>query len=213
MRLTKYGHSCVLVEAQDGGNTRVALFDPGVWSRVPIDQLGQLDDVFISHVHADHCDAGQLRAMVAKFPHVRITATTEAVDLLRREGVAHADDTVPQGAQAFFSPHEEVRPFGTAMPEEIGIHFLDSYTHPGDSHSFHETRAVLAMPIMAPWGSTRRATELILDLKPRYVLPVHDWFLTDEARQWIYDGMTAALAPAGITFLRPEYGVPLEVSV
>ena len=39
MKLTKFGHSCVLVEAEEGGEPRVALFDPGGWSELGLGTL------------------------------------------------------------------------------------------------------------------------------------------------------------------------------
>jgi hypothetical protein len=72
---------------------------------------------------------------------------------------------------------------------------------------------VLALPVVAPWGSTRRALELALELKPTYILPVHDWFLTPEAREWTYEGMAKVLAGHGITLLRPQNGTTLELDI
>jgi L-ascorbate metabolism protein UlaG (beta-lactamase superfamily) len=159
--------------------------------------IAHIDDVFISHIHGDHCDSAKIQQIVAKFPDVRITAPTEVVTLLRQQGVTQAADIVPEGTIAFASPHEEVQPFGTMVPEELGVHFLGVYTHPGDCHHFMQSMPVLALPVVAPWGSTRRALELALELKPTYILPVHDWFLTPEAREWTYEGMAKVLARSG----------------
>lgn len=213
VKITKYGHSCVLVEAEERGKPRVALFDPGGWSELDLDTIGWIDDVFVSHIHGDHCDPAKLQQIAAKFPDVRITAPTEVVKPLREQGLHQAADIMPAGAAAFASPHEEVRPFGAVVPEEIGIHFLGVYTHPGDSHSFAATMPVLALPVVAPWGSTRRAVELALELKPKYVLPVHDWFLSPEAREWIYDATAQVLGAQDITLLRPQQGVAIELAI
>ncbi len=212
MKLTKFGHSCVLVEAEERGKTRVALFDPGGWSELPLETIDWIDDVFVSHIHGDHCDPEKLRQIADKFPGVRITAPTEVITMLRQQGFTQAANVVPEGAVAFVSPHEEVRPFGSVVPEELGIHFLSQYTHPGDSHSFSQTMPVLALPVVAPWGSTIQALDLALELKPKYVLPVHDWFLSPEAREWTYEGMAHVLVRAGITLLRPQDGVPIDIN-
>ncbi|QQS18003.1 MBL fold metallo-hydrolase [Candidatus Saccharibacteria bacterium] len=204
VKITKYGHSCVLVEGEQRGKARVALFDPGGWSDIPTETIEWLDDVFISHIHGDHCDPEKLRQMVAKFPDVRITAPTEVVEVLRQQGFTQAAGIMPEGAVAFVSPHEEVSPFGAVVPEELGVHFLGVYTHPGDCHQFAATMPILALPIVAPWGSTRRALELALELKPKYALPVHDWFLSPEAREWTYEGMESVLSKQGITLLKPK---------
>jgi L-ascorbate metabolism protein UlaG (beta-lactamase superfamily) len=54
MRLTKFVHSCVLVE----DNEKSILFDPGIFSwksgLVDVAKLPQLDTIAISHRHPDH---------------------------------------------------------------------------------------------------------------------------------------------------------------
>jgi len=212
MKLTKYGHSCVLVEANEQGRPRVALFDPGVWNELPVDALTQLDDIFISHIHPDHIDMAKLQAVVAKFPQARITAPTEVVQQLHQAGFMQAADVAPEGVSIFAAPHEGHLPF-MQPPEEIGIHLLSAYSHPGDSHSFSETMPVLGLPVQAPWGSMIDAVDLALKLKPQYVLPLHDWHWRDEARDWAYDRMEQLFKEAGITFLKPVNGQAIEINL
>lgn len=208
MKLTKFGHSCVLVETERG----TALFDPGAWSNVALATISQLDDVFISHGHADHIDAAQLGAVVAKFPAVRITAPTEVITMLHQQGFVQAADVAPNGAMLFVSPHEGHLPF-LDPPEEIGIHYAGVYSHPGDSHSFRETMPILGLPVQAPWGSMMGAIDLALRLKPQYVLPLHDWHWHKEARAWAYERMEQIFKQYGITFLKPVNGQAIEVDL
>ena len=135
MKITKFVHSCLLVEMPD----RTALFDPGVFSAVDVDKLKYLDDIFITHIHGDHFNPDLIKKLVAKFPQVRITATPEIVEALAAQGV-HASTKAPDGAVLFESPHEVVRPFFPAEPpQEIGVHYLDVLSHPGDCHNFTQT--------------------------------------------------------------------------
>lgn len=212
MKLTKFGHSCVLIETESNGKPRAAIFDPGVWSNIALDSMLTLDDVFISHGHPDHIDVAKLKAIVAKFPEVRITAPTEVVVMLQQEGFAHASDVAPAGSSFFVSPHEGHLPF-MEPPEEIGIHFMNQYSHPGDSHSFRETMPVLGLPVQAPWGSMMEAVDLALKLRPQYIMPLHDWHWREEARTWAYDRMEQLFKDNGITFLRPVDGQTIEVNV
>ena len=180
MKITRFGHSCVLVEVLQP-ERRVALFDPGVWSAVPIDQLDQLDEIYVTHEHADHCDVGLLLALRQKFPGVQIITTSDVATELKNHNVAATD--MPSANSRFFaSNHAIIAPFGGEPPQQIGVHYLESFTHPGDSLQIRETCAVLALPLTAPWGATRDALGLALELKPRFVVPVHDWFWHDEAR-------------------------------
>lgn len=209
MQITKFVHSCLLVEVDD----RVALFDPGSMSvdNIPTDEIERLDDIIITHAHSDHFVPDFIKTMVARFPGVVVTAPTEVVAALAQQGVTATDQ--PSGAIEFFdAPHENVMPV-FPQPEEIGVHYLDVLTHPGDSHSFSETKAVLAMPITAPWGSAIKAINLILELKPTYVVPIHDWHWHDQARRSTYDMYADILKEKGITFLKPETGQPLTIDI
>ncbi len=207
MKVTKYVHSCLLVETPD----RVALFDPGVMSSSALDpdRLTRLDDIFITHVHPDHLDSEFVKKLLAKFPAVRITSTQEVVSHLASEGIK-ATNKPPTGVTFFDSPHEKIHP-PSPTPEQIGIHYLDILSDPGDSHSFTETKAILALPMQAPWGSNVRAFNLALELKPKYVLPIHDWHWRDEARESTYKMFEERLGEQGITFYKLQTGVPVDI--
>ncbi|HET6924470.1 MAG TPA: MBL fold metallo-hydrolase [Candidatus Saccharimonadales bacterium] len=212
MKITKFVHSCLLVEMPAPVN-RTVLFDPGSMSApaLDVDQLEYLDDIVITHSHGDHIDMDLIKRLVAKFPQVRITATQEVVDILSQEGIT-ASTTPPEGMALFDSPHEAVEPM-FPTPEQIGVHYLDMLSHPGDSHSFNETKPILALPVTAPWGATVKAVNLALQLKPRYIIPIHDWHWNDDARANMYAGMAKVFADQGITFLKPETGVPMVVEL
>lgn len=214
MKITKFVHSCLLVEMPEPVN-RTALFDPGIMSEaaLDVDKLEFLDDIIYTHSHSDHLSVPLLKELVAKFPQVRITAPTEVVDILAAEGIT-ASNQHSEGIVFFDSPHEVIRPYFDAdPPEQIGVHYLDLLTDPGDSHSFHETKAVLALPIQAPWGSSRDAVALALELKPRYIIPIHDWHWSDEARNQAYDKLETLFGGHGMTFIKPQTGVPFVVDI
>lgn len=208
MKITKLGHACLLVEMPAPVN-RTALFDPGSMSTVDVDSLQFLDDIFITHEHGDHKDIPLIKRLVAKFPEVRITSTDEVVKQLAEEGIK-AGTTPPEGVVFFDSPHEGVTPLFNP-PEEIGFHYLGKLSHPGDSHSFKETKTILALPVQAPWGSTATAVNLALQLKPQHVLPIHDWHWRDEAREQMYNRFEQVFADNGITFHKLKNGEPIVI--
>ena len=205
MKITKLGHSCLLVETPG----RTALFDPGVYSAVDVGGLQKLDDIIITHIHADHFDLDLIKELVTKFPGVHITTTDEIVGQLRTESIP-ATSAVSEGIALFKAPHEGHAPF-LVPPQNIGVHYLNALSHPGDSHSFTETKAILALPVQAPWGSTQRAVDLALELKPRYIVPIHDWHWRDEAREGLYGSLDKLFAAEGITFIKAVNGEPFEL--
>lgn len=211
MKITKFIHSCLLVETPD----RAAIFDPGVMSAealgAAIPGMTRLDDIFITHVHPDHCDPALIKKLREKFPGVRITGPAEVVSALAAEDI-DASDQAPQGVEFFDSPHETGSPL-FATPEEKGFHYLGVLSDPGDSHSFKETKAILALPVQAPWGSSRNALNLALGLKPQHVLPIHDWHWSDAAREQMYGRFDHVLGEQGIMFHKLETGQPVEIDV
>ena len=212
MKITKFGHSCLLVEMPAPVN-RTTLFDPGVYSSVDVSSLRYLDDIVITHGHPDHFDLKTIKELVAKFPSVHITAPDEVVSRLNSESIP-ATSAASEGIVFFDSPHEVVRPLlNSDPPQEVGVHYLDVLSHPGDSHSFNETKAVLALPVQAPWGSTVDAVVLGLRLKPKYIIPVHDWHWRDEARESLYDSMEGDFAAQEITFIKTVNGQPFVLDL
>ncbi len=210
MKITKFVHACLLVETAD----RVALFDPGTYSEKALDinKLDKLDDIFITHEHADHFSRALVKQLVEKFPEVRITSTKPVVDELAEASIT-ASSQPPNGASFFESPHESMAPLVPTPPVENGIHYLDTLSHPGDSHSFKETKTILALPVTAPWGSPARAINLALELKPKYILPIHDWHWHDEARSLMYGRFEKFFRGQSITFYKLETGAPVDIPV
>ena len=208
MKITKFVHSCLLVETDD----RTVLFDPGGFSPVPVDKLERLDDIFITHNHGDHLNVDTIKKLVAKFPEVRILATAQGVEQLQKEGIEATTLPPEGGVELFDSPHESTEPL-FPTPQEIGIHYLGVLTHPGDSHHFAETKAVLALPLQAPWGAAIPAFRLAAELKPKYVIPIHDWHWNDQARSGLYDMLAEQFKERGIEFIKPVDGEPFTVDV
>jgi L-ascorbate metabolism protein UlaG (beta-lactamase superfamily) len=176
-----------------------------------VSKLEYLDDIFITHVHGDHLSPSLIRQLVERFPDVRITSTQEVVDTLAQEGIKASTDA-PEGVEFFHADHENVVPL-YPMPQNAGIHYLYTLTNPGDSHTFNETKEILALPITAPWGSSIRALNLALQLKPKHVLPIHDWHWNDTARESTYDAYAKILAERGITFHKLKTGEPVVIEV
>ena len=77
MRLTKFGHSCLLVEE---GGARV-LLDPGSFSE-GFEELDGLTAVCLTHHHGDHLDAERVRRVLKLMLPVTIALGLINVSLL-----------------------------------------------------------------------------------------------------------------------------------
>ena len=209
MKLTKFVHSCLLVE-NDGETT---LFDPGVYSyefpELNIKTWPALNYVVITHEHPDHFHLPFLEDLIKHSPNLIILTTKSVASQL--EGKVNVEVKTGPFAkfELFTSPHEAT-PMGTP-PENIGVHYAGVLSHPGDSHSFGESKRILAMPMTAPWGSMYGAVRKITELKPEVVIPIHDWHWRPEALAGIYQGIKELLQKEGINFIIPENGQSVEV--
>ena len=147
--------------------------------------------------------------MVDKFPSVRITAPAQVVDMLEKEDITATNES-SSGIEFFDSPHESVEPLAE-RPEQIGVNYLDCLSHPGDSHSFTQSKQILALPVTAPWGSLIEAVNLALKLKPDYILPIHDWHWRNEAREQTYANLEKTFSEHDITFVPLKNGEPVII--
>lgn len=209
MYVTKLGHSCVLVETSD----RVGLFDPGAWAdKTLIDAIERVDRIAFTHEHADHFDVDILEKLIKKFPHAHVVCNAEIAKEIENAGLECVVRESTACTVRFESPHENLPIPGSTPPAENGYHFQGRFTHPGDSHSFAESNKVLAMPFVAPWGKIGDAVDKVIELKPEYVLPIHDWHYTDEAREWLDGLLERAFEGTGVKLLSAKPGIRHDIS-
>lgn len=208
MRLTKYLHSCLLIEEQG----KTILIDPGEYTYtekvLPLEKLDRLDAIFITHEHADHCSIPFLKELLTKFPTVEVVTNVDLVTKLRAEDIS-ATVELPDFATAETIPHEDV--VIAVPPENQQFTFFAKLTHPGDSHHIKNTAEILALPIQAPWGSFANALKLAESLSPKYVIPIHDWHWKDQVRKGLYQRAADYLQESNIIFKGLEAGETVEL--
>lgn len=210
MTITKLGHSCVLVETTD----RIALFDPGVWSdKEKILSIEHIDRLIYTHEHPDHFDIEILKELVSKHPNLQVVCHETIEHLIREGGVDVVVRSQTACSVPFTSDHEQLPVPGATAPSQRGYHFKEVFTHPGDSQHFEETKVVLAMPFIGPWGKTGDSINKVLELSPTYVLPIHDWHYTEDAKDWLQSMLKNVLEPEGIVVLENSIGKKLEIDV
>lgn len=211
MKITKYVHSCLLVETE----SQTILVDPGQFSwesgMFDIDTLDKLDSVVVTHEHFDHFYPAFVEAIVHKFPEVPFISASPVVGQLQTMGVSNVCSQ-SSGEIEIFSrkPHAALAPLGEA-PENIAVHIAGKLTVGGDRHDLEESRDVLALTVTAPWGSMTDAAAMALELEPKVIVPVHDWHWNNTARSGAYDRLEEFFAGHGIRFLKPADGQAFEV--
>lgn len=206
MKITKFNHSCLLVE-EDGN---VFLIDPGEYSAelVRAQPFSQLDYLLITHEHFDHFFLPLIKELVTKFPQVKIITTQSIVERLQKEGIiakAQGDEYVKVDAVA----HEKIW-MGNPV-ENTMITINGKLSHPGDSLSFDKTACILCLPISGPWCNTTQAVELAERLQPKVIIPIHDWHWKDEVRVGMQERLKEYFGKKGIDFKVMENGKAIEI--
>ncbi len=195
--------SCLLVTT-DTGST---LLDPGFATfdsgEVDLDGIGDVQRVLVTHEHADHVKPEFVRWLVDRGDDVAVHANQAVADLLAPHDIA-VQVAPPPGTGAEDVLHEVV-PTGAAPPNRAWT--VDGVlTHPGDSYQPTTTAPVLALPLIVPWGSTTASVEFARRLRPRQVVPIHDWYTSPSGRAWVADLARRVLAGDGIELVPLGWG-------
>ncbi len=207
MKVTKFVHSCLLIEDQE----KTVLIDPGEFSvellKPRLAAIPKLDYLLITHEHFDHMDIPLVKEIVARFKP-KVISTASVREMLRKEGI-EVQTTGDDYIEIESVPHESISPLGQAS-QNVLFHVGGKLTHPGDSHSFSNTKDILALPIQAPWGSTINAVNLAFKLKPKKVIPIHDWHWRNEARESMYPRLKESFLTNGIEFISSQDSIPFD---
>ncbi len=186
MRITHFGHACLLIESD---STRV-LVDPGTYSG-DFAQLRHLDAILVTHMHADHIDPRRFPALVQANPKARLLVEPEAAathEVDPAAGFAAGDSTTVGSLQiralggTHAANHDAVPAVGN-----VGFVVRDgddrNLFHPGDSYD--ETPDgidVLCLPLNAPWCRMKETLSFLTAVSPRVAIPIHDALLSDNGR-------------------------------
>lgn len=210
MKITHYGHACVLLEL-DGARV---LVDPGAYS-TGFDELENLDLVLITHKHPDHVAADRLTALVERNPGVKIITNADVAAGLG-EGdvieVADGDSLNEAGVDIVVTGREHAVIY-PQIPnvENTGFIVGGQVWHPGDSFAEADRRVrVLLVPIGGPWLKLAEAIDFVRAVAPDVAIPIHQGGLAQVHRD-VHYGMLKNLAPEGTQVLVLDEGVATEV--
>ncbi len=134
MHITKFGHSCLLVEE---GDARI-LIDPGSYSTMQND-VRDLDIILITHEHQDHLDMGSLKAILRNSPAAKIITNDGAGKVLAEEGVEYQEMNDGESVtvqdvliEAFGEDHAVIHSSIPVIPN-TGFFIANRFFYPGDA--------------------------------------------------------------------------------
>jgi ComF family protein len=153
MRVTKFGHSCLLVEVQ---KARI-LIDPGNFSTGQ-ETISGLHAILITHEHPDHITLDSVKTILSNNPNALIYTNEGVGKLLSEAGISY--QTLENGTVAEIEG-VSVRGYGVdhacihdSIPliRNTGYMIADAFFYPGDALTqFPQNVEVLALPVAAPW--------------------------------------------------------------
>lgn len=210
MRLTHFGHSCLLAAF---GDTTV-LFDPGNFSH-GFEGITGLAAILITHQHPDHADLARLPALIDANPGAALYADPQtAAQLGEPWQPVQVGDAFAVGSlrvRGVGGVHAVIHP---ELPMIDNISYLigdDDHAarlmHPGDALFVPgEPVDVLAAPAAAPWMKISEAVDYLRAVAPRAAVPIHQGIIAPDARG-IYHGRLAEMGRTDFQVLPAESDV------
>jgi len=187
MKVTKYGHACVVLEEQG----KKLVIDPGSWT----EGLGPLDNiaaVVITHNHQDHLNIQHLQAILQQNPGVQMFGAQEAAQDMAKQNIqansvtgGHAATVGPFTVRFYGNMHALIHEDFPPVPHNVGVLVNDTFYYPGDSFTVPDGAPVkiLAVPASAPWMKIAEAVDFINTVRPQVCFPTHNALLSDIGEQ------------------------------
>jgi L-ascorbate metabolism protein UlaG (beta-lactamase superfamily) len=206
MRITKYEHSCVVIEEQG----RQLVVDPGKFAK-SFKPTNTIDCVVVTHAHSDHFDPAILKEIKDLNPDVMICTTAQVAEQIPdlAPDIVDANRSCAHGpfhSSFYGGQHELYEGFAN-----IGVMVNDVFYYPGDSYAKPDKPIkVLGAPAAAPWLRVTEASQFIKDCGPEKVIPMHNVLLSDEGKEIHYKILGDATSESGGEWTPLDVGETLE---
>lgn len=201
MKITKFGHSCLLVEE---GGAKI-LLDPGAYSTAQ-NYVKNLDAILITHEHGDHLDLNSLEIILNNNPTAKIYTNSGVGKILKEKGIkfelledgqkTNIKNVLVEGFGKLHAPAFKM------MDNIINVGYLiaNRLFCPGDGLIFpNKPVEILALAVVSPMVSAVQAVEYAIKLGAKTCFPAHDAAL--KITGGFYKVPEAELTKAGIKWV------------
>lgn len=212
MRVTKFEHASLRIDQ----NGETLLIDPGSFT-TPLDDLGDVVAVVLTHEHPDHWTPEHLDRILRMAPGVPIfgpAGVARAAEGYEVTVVSPGETrTVGGFTLRFFGGTHEIIHSSIPVIENVGVLVNDELYYPGDSYAVPEGVEVgtLAAPLGAPWLKIGEAIDYVLAVKPRRAFGTHDMTLSVAGKTMHRQRLEWATQQGGGEFFVLEPGESLDV--
>ncbi|HVQ99490.1 MAG TPA: MBL fold metallo-hydrolase [Mycobacterium sp.] len=215
MKITHFGHACVLLDFDTAEPTRI-LIDPGTYSE-GFDSSGAVDGLLFTHAHPDHIDMERVPALVQANPGLTVTTDVGCAAMLSDHAIDHhvaADgDTSSVGSVRVDALAGEHATIHCDLPNMTNNGYVidERVLHPGDAFiNPPESVEVLLLPVGGPWMKVGEAIDYLRAVNPQVVIPIHQAGLAP-VHQNLHYSLLKNLGPANCDVLVLEQGVATAV--
>ena len=191
MKLTKFEHSCMVIQKGDSS-------------------------IVITHEHADHWTEEQLTRILDRNKNARIfgpAGVVAAAPAFTIETVSGGDEVVVEPfSLKFFGEKHAVIHSSIPLVDNVGVMVDDTFYYGGDSFTLPGVEVgTLAVPVGAPWLKIGEVIDYVEAVKPRKSLPVHEAVLSVVGRTMANGRVEAATTRNGGEFFPLEFQESLEL--
>jgi L-ascorbate metabolism protein UlaG (beta-lactamase superfamily) len=179
MKLTKYGHACIVFEEQG----KKLLLDPGAYTE-PLEDIKDVLAVVITHAHDDHCFEAQLDRLIAANPDLMIFGPPQVCTRLSKYNTTavYMGDYYPVGPftlEFFCDLHAVIHP-SIPVLENRAVLINDKVYYPGDSFTLPDRPVeLLAVPTSAPWLKVSEVMDFVTAVKHKHSMATHNALHSD----------------------------------
>lgn len=212
MRITRFGHSCLLVDVDDAR----LLIDPGTLS-TGFETLTGLTGVLVTHQHPDHLDRSRFPEVLRQNPGVPVYTDPQTAGQLTADGLAvqpvrDGDRLLDLGTEVSVHGQQHALIHRDIPPVDNVSYLIGGrLLHPGDAlHVPDVSVDILALPAAAPWMAVKEAVDYHRAVSPAHSFPIHTAVLS-EVGLALHLRLLEGLGPDSTTFHNPDARVAFDL--